>query len=494
MTLLASSVTLPRGGSACIQFRASGLPDGFSVSLRLRDGGAPQSFSVTGVSKEAGTDVYAASVSDNGDSPFYSQEVCIEVIDGNGARCSSTSDFICVNCGAAVFPSTVDTGIPVVYINTEGHRPIDSRGIELQSTLSISGSGIYEDLQPCICSVRGRGNSSWNWDKKPLKISLRDRISPLGMPDGSNWVMLANFVDRTLMRNLVAMKVSSLTSLAWTPHCVPVELVLNGSHVGNYLLIEQVEVDRNRVDISRDEGFLLELDFHYDNEKQWLDPHLTSLIIAGTPFAVRYPLPDSLDAARETYIKDYISRTADTIYSKGFADPDTGYGKWIDIDSFIDYWIVNETLGNLDISSPGSVFLYKDGDGKLFAGPCWDYDWCLTEYATLVQEWTGAVNSYAFWYSRLFKDAEFIRRVKLRVAELMPGLQEVAGYIDDCGSLLAASAELNFAMWNPGVDRWRNKGLLINGDENMPFPEAVAKLRDVYVRRLSLLEKYSKTE
>ena len=97
------------------------------------------------------------------------------------------------------------------------------------------------------CTVRGRGNTSWKWPKKPCRIDFPDRTSLLGMPAARHWVLLANYPDRTLMRNLVAMKVSSMTSLAWTPRCVPVELVMNGKHEGSYLLMEKVEVDRNRV-------------------------------------------------------------------------------------------------------------------------------------------------------------------------------------------------------------------------------------------------------
>ena len=490
VSLLESSVNIPSGGSARILFRASDVALPMDVSLRLRDGSVPQSLRVTDVSREAGADVYSAIISDNGNSPAYSYEVFLDISSG-GMR-YVTTDYICVNCGTAEFPMRLDTGLPVVYIDTDGARPVESKDIELAAVMKIQGAGGYGSLQPASCNVKGRGNINWNFDKKPLKVTFRDRVSLLGLPEGSTWVLLANFVDRTLMRNLVAMKVSSLTSLAWTPRCVPVELVLNGNHEGSYLLIEQVEVDENRVDVSREDGFLLEVDFHYDNEVQWLDPHGFGYMLAGTPFAVKYPSPGALDAAKESYIKEYVSQTANVLYSAGFADPAKGYGKWINVDSFVDYWIVNELLGNPDLSTPGSIYFHKEGGGKLVAGPCWDFDWCLTDYGTTIQEWAGSLNENAFWYARLFKDPEFKRRVGQRIAELLPELQGVADYIDDCGRQLAASAELNFALWNPAVDRWRNKGLLINGDEKLTFEQAVVRLRQVYLRRLALMEKYCK--
>lgn len=490
VTLVASSVTLSPNGSAGILFRASGLPETIDVSLRLRDGSEPQFFHVTGVEKKGDSGAYEVTVTDGGVFPAYSMEACIIVCDGSGVQCSTTSDYICVNCGASDFQPAVSTGLPVIYIDTEGHRAIESKSIELPATLKIRGDGGYADMPPGSCNVRGRGNASWKWDKKPLKVTFRDRVPMLGMPEADSWILLANFIDRTLMRNIVAMKVSSLSSLSWTPRCVPVELVLNGRHEGNYLLIEQVEVDENRLDVSCSDGFLLETDFHYDNDVQWLDPHGVGFLLLGTPFAVRYPQPGLLDEDKESYIKDYVTQTANAIYSKDFKDPQTGYGKWIDTGSFIDYWIVNEVLGNLDIASPGSIFLHKDAGGKLTAGPCWDFDWCLTDYATTVQEWTGTVVKDVFWYSRLFKDPEFTRRAAQRFDELLPDLQGIADYIDGCGTQLAASAELNFALWNPADDRWKNKGLLVNGDEELSFSEAVTLLRQVYLRRLDLIKQY----
>ena len=136
-------------------------------------------------------------------------------------------------------------------------------------------------------------------------------------------------MDRTLMRNLVSMKVASMMSnLAWTPGCVPVELVLNGKHMGSYLLIEQVRVDKKRVAVTEmtpednvgdavTGGYLLELDFHYDNEVQWTDPHgHNNQWGDGIPFGVKYPDPEDLTPQQLTYIKGYISETANTLYGK----------------------------------------------------------------------------------------------------------------------------------------------------------------------------------
>ena len=159
------------------------------------------------------------------------------------------------------------------------------------------------------------------------------------------------------------------------------------------------------------------------------------------------------------------------------------------MDVFVEYWLGYEILGTPELRNPPSVFFHKDAGGKLVAGPCWDFDCCLRQLGTDVQDLAGILNRYGIWYMRLFRDPAFVRRVRERFLELLPVLESVPDYIEQCRQLLAASAELNFAMWNPAEDRWQNKGLLINGDELLGFGDAVAQLREVYLQRLELLKK-----
>ena len=311
-------------------------------------------------------------------------------------------------------------------------------------------------------------------------------------------MLLANFMDRTLMRNLVSMKVSSLTALDWTPNCVPVELVLNGKHQGSYLLIEQVRVDKNRVPVTEmtpedndgealTGGYLLELDFHYDNEIQWTDPNgHNNQWGGGVPFGIKYPDPDEITPAQVSYIKSYVSAAANTLYGPAFADPENGYAKYLDVDSFVDYWLVFEVMCNHELGNPGSVYLHKDRGGKLTAGPCWDFDWGVLSFYTSPGEY-ALVNEKAIWYERLFQDPAFRARVRARFQELLPQLETIPAYMDACESLLAESARLNFQLWNPADDRSQNGGNIINGDENLSFHAAVARLKDNYRRHLQVI-------
>ena len=499
VSIEASTIVLPPEGSdeipfrvrdAGFEFNADVSSPGCQVRLRSRDGNAPTLFRLLSVVKVDDDGLYKAIVADNGIDPDYVEEVCINLVlhGESGVDSYVSSEYCSVRSEAAGYGIMIKTGLPVLYLDTDGGKEIRSRTTFVPGSLRIKGYGGYESKGNMRCFVRGRGNTTWSWPKKPYLVKFETKQSLLGMPEHKRWVLLANFMDRTLMRNLVSMKVASMTSLAWTPRCVPVELVLNNKHVGSYLLIEQVRVSEKRVNISKKDGYLLELDFHYDNEVQWMDKHGSCWgRSGGIPFGVKYPDPDSITTDQKNYIKNYINDAATVLYGSNFKDPVKGYAAWIDVDSFVDYWIVFEVMGNHELSNPGSVFFHKDGNGKLVAGPCWDFDWGVLSYNTSPQARTGFINKGAIWYARLFQDPAFAEKVRKRFQELLPALETIPDYIDDCQKLLSASAELNFKMWNPADDKSQNGGKIINGDENMTFDAAVARLRTIYQERLAVM-------
>ena len=507
-----NSAVIPAGESVTIPFKVTdpGYVFNYTVSsgecqVRLLSPGGkvPEEFYLKEVRPSGEKGAYTAVIADAGTGRRYDCTACIAV----AFRSGKTNAETVVRSAEIRFKSedapagTVHTGLPVVYVDTEGARPVDSKEDYVPASVRVRGDGGYASQDAVACGIRGRGNTTWYWPKKPYLLKLEERDSMLGMKKHKRWVLLANFMDRTLMRNLVSMKVASLTSLAWSPSCVPVELVLNGKHQGSYLLIEQVRVDKNRVDITEmtpqdnagdavTGGYLLELDFHYDNEVQWIDPHGGTAQWGGNsgiPFAVKYPDPEDLTAAQENYIRKYVSDAATALYGNDFKDPEKGYAAWIDVDSFVDYWIVFEVMGNHELGNPGSVFMHKDRGGKLVAGPCWDFDWGVLSYRTSPHAEYGLVNGEAIWYARLFQDPAFRERVKARFRELLPQLETIPDYMDRCEELLTESARLNFAMWNPAEDASQNGGHIINGDERMTFQDAVALLKRIYQERLNVI-------
>lgn len=445
----------------------------------------PRDFYLSRVEKDTVPGRYRATVTDQGLHDDYDEEVCLGVRLPEG-HMKLSAVFRCQGeFGDPTGPAR-KTGLPILYLDTQYGAKIVSKEDYVKATVTLhDGEEVTEGLP---CNVRGRGNTTWGWPKKPYLLKFDSKVSFFGFPSHKRWILLANFMDRTLMRNLIAMRVSSMTSLAWTPRCRSVELVLNGVPQGTYVLIEQVRVDKNRVNIG-DDGFLFESDFHYDNEVQWTDSHgRCNQFSYGIPFGIKHPDSDDITAEQIQAGKELISRTAEAVYGPDFMDPEKGYAAYIDVDSFIDYWIVFEVMGNHELGNPGSVFYHWKKGGKLTAGPCWDFDWGVLSYTANPIAQTGLVNGNACWYARLFEDPAFKARVRARFLELLPQLKTIPAYIDELEQQLGASAKLNFSMWNPAEDAWTNGGRIINGDERMSFTEAVARLRSTYEERLKVIE------
>lgn len=354
-----------------------------------------------------------------------------------------------------------------------------------QSTLWLDGMGIFEDIDGVQLSIRGRGNSTWGYEKKPYNIKFDKKQEVMGMPKHKRWCLLANYMDRTLIRNKVAYYLAEQTSLAWTPRCEFVELILNGEHLGSYLVAEHIKVDENRVDITEMEttdnsgdavtgGYLLELDFHFDNEWQWWGA-------SGTPFAVKYPEEEDLTPQQLAWIKGYIGEVESVLYGEGFTDTQNGYAKYIDMQSFVDYWFIYEICVNHELANPGSVYLTKERNGKLCAGPVWDFDWGTFSFNASPQAQWGLFMTHAWWYSRLFKDENFKRFAAERWMELKPKFMTVFGFIDSQSEYIYRSWYKNFGIWSISTT--------INGDERLSYPESISRLTDVTRSRIEIIDR-----
>lgn len=378
------------------------------------------------------------------------------------------------------------TGIPVMRIDTPNNVGIYSKDEWTeQSTLWLDGMGIFEDIDGVKLSIRGRGNSTWGYEKKPYNIKFDKKQEVMGMPKHKRWCLLANYMDRTLLRNRVAYYLAEQTSLAWTPRCEFVELILNGEHLGSYLVAEHIKVDENRVNITEMEptdnsgdavtgGYMLELDFHFDNEWQWYGA-------SGTPFAVKYPEEEDLTTQQLEWIKSYITEVESVLYGANFADPQNGYAKYIDMQSFVDYWLIYEICVNHELANPGSVYLTKERNGKLKAGPVWDFDWGTFSYNASPQAQWNLFMTGAWWYSRLFKDEKFMTLASERWAVLKPKFMTVFNFIDEQSDYIQRSWYKNFGIWSISTN--------INGDETLTYPAAVNRMTEITRQRIDIIDR-----
>lgn len=395
------------------------------------------------------------------------------------------------------------TGLPVVKINTKGEAEIKNKTDWITATLTIDGMGKFDDYESNI-SVRGRGNSTWGYPKKPFNIKLENKEPVLGMPKQKRWVFLANYRDRTFLRNKVSFHIGEqMSNLAWTPHSEFAEVILNGEHIGLYQITEHVRVDKNRVNIdemtaedtdgsSLTGGYLLELDKRLSDVNHFVTEEYE------VPVNIKNPDEDVLVPAQKAYLENYFEQLETALRKAGAAsqnkDPKASeyyqevYEKYLDIDSFIDYWIVEALAGNTEMKTPYSVFLYKKRDGKIFAGPLWDFDY--TTYATETNVFPvnrqDNLHFYAWWYSDLFRDTYFVGKAKERLAQVRPMLEKIPEYIQQQSELIAPSVELNWEKWGISM---KVIGTSANGDETIEdYQDAIDRMVTIYNARIDLLE------
>lgn len=371
--------------------------------------------------------------------------------------------------------------LPVIYVTTPQQTPILSKDdwVEDGNIRIWMTNGIIGDLGGT--SVKGRGNSTWSFPKKPYAIKLDKKAEVLGMPKHKRWVLLANWIDRTLMRNHIAFTIAKNTeSLGWTPRGEFVELILNGKHLGNYYLCEQIKIDKNRVNIAEIEstdidedaitgGYLLEMDINYDEVNKF---HTD---IRNLPVNIKEPDEDVLVDKQFNYIQNYINQVERAIYADNFSIDGHSYTEYIDVNSFIDWWLVHELTRNGEPGWPKSSYMYKDKNSKLVAGPVWDFD-----YQTFVP-YEEFYMTHGIWYSRLFENSDFVELVKQKWNSSKFVFESIVSEIDNTALKIEKSEKVNSKMW-PLIDN-------INGDEGMTFEEAVTRMKKTYQDRISWMNK-----
>ena len=381
--------------------------------------------------------------------------------------------------------------LPVVYINTKDSAPIVSKDDWMKNTdMWITNAGEY-DMYYEKAQIRGRGNSTWEYPKKPYAIKLDKKAEVLGMPKHKRWVLLANYIDKTCIRNSIAFELARrMEGLDWTPRGTHVDVVLNGQFIGNYYLCEQIKVDENRVNITEMEstdndsesitgGYLLEIDNNYDEVnkfKSYNNVVLEDGTFQPLPFMVKEPDEETLSAEQFVWIQNHIEEIRSSLFDDGATTE--GYLKYIDLDSFIDYWLVYELTGTGEPTHPRSVYMYKDRGGKMHAGPVWDFDYFT--FQPLYKE--KLINTRAVWNNGIINDPANLPAIKERWMMHREAIRDIIDEFDRQYLAIKESAEYNAAVW-PITDN-RN----INKENDMSIEEAVARIKDYYTAKFAYID------
>ena len=333
--------------------------------------------------------------------------------------------------------------LAVMSLTTADGRDPSSRDVSVDARLDIDprgGDPAWALTAPV--RLRGRGNSTWNMAKKPYRLHFTTAHGPFGWPADRDWSLLANYADKSLLRNSLAFHLSRTLGLAFTPRDRAVRLILNGRERGVYQLVEEIKVAPHRLNLGTD-GVLLEID-------RWMSD--TAFVTErDVPYSIAHPR--DADQALRARTKDFVVRAERALHAPYFADPNTGYARYVDADSFVDWYLVNEIMKNTDAGNWSSIYLHREGDGPLKMGPAWDFDLAagnvdFTAATTPEGWWIRTENP---WFKRLFDDPNFTARVRARWADL-GRLQldeaQLLAFVDQRAAQLAGARAINFEVWD----------------------------------------------
>jgi hypothetical protein len=361
------------------------------------------------------------------------------------------------------------TNIPDVIIHTVSGRDITSKSTYIKGIISfISHDG--EKVQTDSLEIRGRGNASWGFAKKPYRIKLYTKAKVLDNPaEARNWTLISNHGDKTLMRNLLAFDLSRRLEMPYTPAGQPVNLFLNGEYKGCYQLCDHIDVRKNRVDVKEMKttdiagenltgGYLVEIDAYADQEDLWFTSEKRRI-----PVTIKSPDSDEIQATQKTYIQNHFNSWEDAVFSSNYTNPVSGFRKYTDTKTFVRHFLVGEITGNTD--TYWSVYLYKQrNDDQFYFGPVWDYDLAYdNDSRTYPVTKPGRTDwLYRSGGSRANGTGEVIDRI-LSDMELYKELRDTYSYyrdrsiiseeallkvVDDYASEMEQSQVLNFMRWD----------------------------------------------
>ena len=326
--------------------------------------------------------------------------------------------------------------LPVMYIETENHKPITSKTVYINGTYYIVDQqnpdmNVGSQSNPLPLQIRGRGHSSWKGVKKPYKLKLGEKASLLGMNKHKHWALL-RFYEPTM----AGLQLGNIMGMDWTASTRSVEVVLNDEFQGLYLLTETNRIGKQRLNIYKQPnwnedqstipyGWLVEVDNYIETNQIRIREN------SKWTLQVTYHSPDSLSLAQRSWLTEEFKDLNAAIY-----DSDKANSTWeqkIDVDAMARYFIIQEVLDNSD-GFHGSFYLHKDSTAgaRWVAGPLWDLS-CnqrqKTDYNFLMK------TSYTFvphWIGELIKDEDFCQAVRKAWHEFYPQqVQPWMNYIDE---------------------------------------------------------------
>lgn len=356
-------------------------------------------------------------------------------------------------------------GLPVVTIKTD-----NGAGVPADKTQSIGCSIKVVDPEGKFANVsgdgkiHGRGNATWGYEKKPYKIKFNEKQSVCGFPANRDWVLLAHYCDKSLLRETFMLTLSEYVGLPYTVRHQFVELYLDTDYLGVYLLTEQVEQAKDRVPADHDQGYIFEYDNYWNKEPL----HITT--DRGHHFTFKHPKVVEEGGMYENderynFILDYLNRFEAAIYGSDCNDPAKGYRAFVDEYTFARWYLVQEIIGNYDTNM---YMTLRDRSSKLELFPVWDAEWSLGLAGVGTNGWAtppqkpvieGNIKRSQLYIYQMMHDPYFLGIVKSEWAKLKTNLPKVKSDMRAYAASLERAQKDNFKRW-PILDKYVSVGLI----------------------------------
>jgi subtilisin-like proprotein convertase family protein len=374
------------------------------------------------------------------------------------------------------------SNLPIVKFTTLGSPIGNDPKVPVLMQIIDNGPGIRNYTNQTNYAYEGviitewQGFSGPSYPKKNYDFETLDSLGQkqdttlMGLPREHDWIFKAEYLDHSLIKNMVAYNMAERMG-NYAPRTRMCELIIDGNYLGYYTLTEKVKRDANRVNIAKltstdvagqalTGGYIIEMNITGD-PGSWNSayPPINSAT-CGLPveFKYVYPTIGNILNVQGNYIHTYVDSFENALNGPNFADPQTGYRKFVEIETFIDFLIVNEFSVNYD-SYGRSTFMYKEkitDGGKLKIGPSWDYDRAVdyTNPGTSVG-WVWQITHqgwpFPFWWSKWWSEADYRKQLACRWFMLRQETLSDASFntlIDSLSTRIHEAAERNFTVWN----------------------------------------------
>ncbi len=371
----------------------------------------------------------------------------------------------CSEDSPSIPPVEPSGDIPCVSIVTDNHVGVVSKEYNVDATITLSSKG--EDDISFHGKIRGRGNATWReYPKKPYKITLDSKQSIFGFSPSKNWILLAEYSDKSLARTAFMSELARVVGMTPVIGYQHVEVYVDNEYMGVYLLTEQVERDNGRVKVARD-GYILEDDNYYYDESLYFTTKNFSF-----NYTFKHPDPDEDEILRGdvnyVFIVNYLNALEEALLRISW-DTET-YKKYLDVKSFARWFVVAEVTQNWD---PNHYYALSSRSDKLKKIPFWDAEWTFglalgdeinTGWAQVPTKprIDAEVWSNRKYFDYLLRDPAFFEEVEQQFQILKAQKSDIIATIKAKAESIRTAQKNNFKRW-PILDEYVGAGLIALG-------------------------------